>query len=226
MTKPSEFAGLLRINPLFAELGDVVLEQLASLCQRRRLGSGETLFKKGDEGDALFGVRRGAIRIETGTERGERLTLNVLGAGDIFGEIGLLDGQPRTADAVAAEDCELFVLRRADFQRFVERNTHISLRLIELLCQRLRWMSARMEEVALLPVSARIARRLAGLAQDFGNELSITQGQLGEFVGAARETVSRQLQIWREEGIIDLRRGRIIIVDGRRLAAEARQNVI
>jgi CRP-like cAMP-binding protein len=226
MKKPSEFASLLHMNPLFSELEDEALEQIAALCQRRRLVAGETLFKKGDEGDALFGIRRGTIRIETGTETGERLTLNVLGAGDVFGEIALLDGHRRTADAVAGEDCEMFVVRRTEFLRFVERNARISLRLIELLCQRLRWMSARMEEVSLLPVSARLARRLAGLALDFGTELTITQGQLSEFVGAARETVSRQLQIWRGKGIVDLRRGHIIILDGRRLAVEARQEVV
>jgi CRP/FNR family cyclic AMP-dependent transcriptional regulator len=221
MKKLSEFAALLNMNPLFAKLGEDSLERIAGLCVRRRLGAGELLFEKGDQGDSLYGVRRGSIRIETGTAGGERLTLNVLGPGDLFGEIALLDGQARTANAVAAQDCELYVLRRPDFMAFIEREPRIAIRLIELLCQRLRWMNERMEEVALLPLHARMARRLAGLALDFGTELHLTQGELSEFVGGARESVSRQLQKWRRAGIVDLRRGRIIILDGERLAAEA-----
>ena len=221
MKKLSEFAALLNMNPLFAKLGEDSIERIAGLCVRRRLGAGELLFEKGDQGDSLYGVRRGTIRIETGTEGGERLTLNVLGAGDLFGEIALLDGQARTANAVAADDCELYVLRRHDFMSFMEREPRVAIRLIELLCQRLRWMNERMEEVALMPLHVRMARRLAGLALDFGSELHLTQGELSEFVGGARESVSRQLQKWRRAGIVDLRRGRIIIVDGERLAAEA-----
>jgi CRP-like cAMP-binding protein len=221
MKKLSEFAALLNMNPLFAKLGEDSLERIAGLCVRRRLRAGELLFEKGDQGDSLYGVRRGTIRIETGTEGGERLTLNVLGPGDLFGEIALLDGQARTANAVAADDCELYVLRRHDFMSFVEREPRVAIRLIELLCQRLRWMNERMEEVALLPLHMRMARRLAGLALDFGTELHLTQGELSEFVGGARESVSRQLQKWRRAGIVDLRRGRIIILDGERLAAEA-----
>jgi CRP/FNR family transcriptional regulator, cyclic AMP receptor protein len=221
MKKLSEFAALLNMNPLFAKLGEIPLERIAALCVRRKLNPGELLFEKGDQGDSLYGVRRGTIRIETGTEGGERLTLNVLGPGDLFGEIALLDGQARTANAVAAEDCELYVLRRHDFLAFIEREPQVAIRLIELLCQRLRWMNERMEEVALLPLHMRMARRLAGLALDFGSELRLTQGELSEFVGGARESVSRQLQKWRRAGIVGLRRGRIIILDGERLAAEA-----
>jgi CRP/FNR family transcriptional regulator, cyclic AMP receptor protein len=209
------------MNPLFAKLGEEPLERIAGLCVRRRLNAGELLFEKGDQGDSLYGVRRGTVRIETGSEGGDRLTLNVLGPGDLFGEIALLDGQSRTANAVAAEECELFVLRRHDFLSFMEREPRVAIRLIELLCQRLRWMNERMEEVALLPLHMRMARRLAGLALDFGSELHITQSELSEFVGGARESVSRQLQKWRRAGIVDLRRGRIIILDSERLAGEA-----
>jgi CRP/FNR family cyclic AMP-dependent transcriptional regulator len=221
MKKLSEFAALLSMNPMFAKLGEETLERLAEMCVRRRLVANEVLFKKGDQGDTLYGLRRGTIRIETGTEGGERLTLNVLGSGDLFGEIALLDGHPRSADAVAAEPCELYLLRRADFLAFIERDPRIAVRLIELLCQRIRWMNERMEEVALLPLQTRMARRLVGLAADYGSELHLTQSALSEFVGGARESVSRQLQKWRRSGIIDLRRGRIIIVDDERLAAEA-----
>lgn len=220
--KEPEFAAILSVSPLFANLGQDAIRKLAALCQRRPLDAGETLFMKGDDGDALFGVRRGQIRIETGTAKGGRLTLNVLGSGDLFGEVALLDGQPRTADAVAAEATELFILRRSDFLNFLESEPKVAIRVIELLCQRVRWISERMEETALMPLQARLARRLCALAEDFGSELTISQEQLGIYVGAARESVNRQLQDWQRAGIVELRRGRIGIKDLKKLTIEAR----
>ena len=207
--KEPEFAAILSVSPLFANLGADAIRKLAALCQRRPLDAGEVLLMKGDDGDALFGVRRGQIQIETGTAKGGRLTLNVLGSGDLFGEVALLDGQPRTADAVAAEASELFILRRSDFLNFLESEPKVAIRVIELLCQRVRWISERMEETALMPLQARLARRLCALAEDFGSELTISQEQLGIYVGAARESVNRQLQDWQRAGIVELRRGRI-----------------
>jgi CRP/FNR family cyclic AMP-dependent transcriptional regulator len=224
-TKPAgkrlEFATLLGMNPLFSGLGEEAIRGIAGLCTRRQLDSGEVLFQKGDKGDALFGVRRGRVRIETGTAAGGRLTLNVLGPGDLFGEIALFDGQPRTADAIAAEASELFTVRRSDFLAYLEREPRVTLRLLEMLCQRIRWVSDRMEEAVLLPLHARLARRLCMLADDFGSEVHISQEELGVYVGAARESVNRQLQEWRRAGIIELRRGRISLVDMDRLTAAA-----
>jgi CRP-like cAMP-binding protein len=220
--KEPEFAAILSVSPLFANLGADAIRKLAALCQRRPLDAGEVLFMKGDDGDALFGVRRGQIRIETGTAKGGRLTLNVLGSGDLFGEVALLDGQPRTADAVAAEASELFILRRSDFLNFLESEPKVAIRVIELLCQRVRWISERMEETALMPLQARLARRLCALAEDFGSELTISQEQLGIYVGAARESVNRQLQDWQRAGIVELRRGRIGIKDLKKLTIEAK----
>src|SRR5262247_993512 len=101
-SKRPEFAALLGMNPLFAGLGEEAIRSIAALCQRRQMDAGEVLFQKGDKGDALYGVRRGRVRIETGTSAGGRLTLNVLGAGDLFGEIALFDGQPRTPRRAAS----------------------------------------------------------------------------------------------------------------------------
>ncbi len=221
-SRPPEFAALLRMNPLFAGLGAEAIERVAALCRKRLLKAGETLFVKGDEGDALFGIRRGQVRIETGANDGSRLTLNMLGAGDLFGEIALFNGQTRTADAVAAEDTELFMLLRSDFFALLEREPRLAVRLIELLCERIRWATLRMEETKFLPLSARLARRVHELATDFGTNLHISQEQLGIYIGASRESVNRQLQQWRGAGIVDLRRGAISIRNMDKLAAEAR----
>ena len=93
MSKQAEFAVILKLNPMFADLGADELQRISGLCHTQQLGVGEVLFQKGDSGDALFGVRRGQIRIETGASDGSRLTLNFLGPGDLFGEVAVLDGQ-------------------------------------------------------------------------------------------------------------------------------------
>jgi CRP-like cAMP-binding protein len=224
MSRQAEFAVILKMNPMFAELGAAELQRISGLCRTRQLAGGEVLFQKGDEGDALFGVRRGQIRIETGASDGARLTLNFLGPGDLFGEVAVLDGQSRTADATTTEPTELFVLRREDFLAHLEREPRVAIKLIELLCQRIRWMSERMEESVLQPLPVRLARRLCALAADFGSEVHISQEQLGVFVGAARESVNRQLQQWRTDGILDLQRGRVLLLDMEKLTAAARNN--
>lgn len=224
MSKQAEFAVILKMNPMFADLGADELQRLSGLCHTQQLANGEMLFQKGDAGDALYGVRRGQMRIETGASDGSRLTLNFMGPGDLFGEVAVLDGQDRTADATAGEASELFVLRRDDFLTFLEREPKVAVRLIELLCQRIRWQSERMEESVLQPLPVRLARRLCALAEDFGSEVHISQEQLGVFVGAARESVNRQLQTWRKDGILDLQRGRILLHNINKLAAVARND--
>ncbi|BAM86536.1 Crp/FNR family transcriptional regulator [Bradyrhizobium oligotrophicum S58] len=222
MSKQAEFAVILKMNPMFADLGADELQRLATLCHTQHLSAGEVLFQKGDAGNALFGVRRGQIRIETGATDGSRLTLNFMGPGDLFGEVAVLDGQERTADATAGEVTELFVLRREDFLSFLEREPKVAIRIIQLLCQRIRWQSERMEESVLQPLPVRLARRLCALADDFGSEVHISQEQLGIFVGAARESVNRQLQAWRKDKILDLQRGRILLHDLTKLSTIAR----
>ena len=224
MSKQAEFAVILKMNPMFADLGADELARLSGLCHTQQLATGEVLFQKGDPGDALFGVRRGQVRIETGASDGSRLTLNFMGSGDLFGEVAVLDGQDRTADATAGEPTELFVLRREDFLGFLEREPKVAVRLIELLCQRIRWQSERMEESVLQPLPVRLARRRCALADYFGSEGHISQDQLGIFVGAARESVNRQLQTWRKDGIVDLQRGRIMLHNMTKLTAVARND--
>jgi CRP/FNR family cyclic AMP-dependent transcriptional regulator len=134
----------------------------------------------------------------------------------------VLDGRTRSADAVAAEPTELFVLRREDLLAYLEREPKVAIRLIELLCARLRQVSERMEESVLQPLPVRMARRLCALAEDYGSEVHISQEQLGIYVGAARESVNRQLQQWRRDGILELKRGRIELLNLKKLASEAR----
>lgn len=223
MSASSGFGQLLRVNPLFSDLGPEVIDCLSAMATTRTLQPGEMLFQADDPGDALYGVRRGEIRIETGTEAGRRIVLNSLGAGDLFGEIALLDGRERTADAVAAVASELFVLRRPDLLAYLMREPDVAIRLIGLLCSRIRYIAGQMNELATLPLAARLARRLVVLAEDFGNEIEISQEQLGAFVGGTRESVNRQLQVWRRAGYIDLRRGCVVLLKAEALARMAHE---
>jgi CRP-like cAMP-binding protein len=140
----------------------------------------------------------------------------------VFGEIALLDGQPRTADAVASEPTLLFMIRRRDFLNLLEWNPTVSIQVVELLCERIRYLSNQMEEANLLPLTRRLARRLIMLAEDFGSEITVTQEELAVFVGSTRESVNRQLQEWRRAGLVSIHRRRINLADHAGLGAIAR----
>ena len=217
MAGPHNLALLLKANPFFAGFGEEAIDAIAVLCVPKRLEPGETLFLKGDPGDALYAVRRGQIRIATSISSGRHLTLNLLGPGDVFGEVALLDGRPRTADAVAIEPTELYTVLRRDFFGLLEQRPSVAIRIIELLCERIRWMSSQMEEHALLPLEARLAHRLIALSEDYGRELHVSQEELAVFVGACRESVNRQLQNWRRMGWIELSRNCIRVLHPSRL---------
>jgi CRP-like cAMP-binding protein len=219
--KESPLVAALSVNPFFCQLGRDVITKIAALCTTRSLRDGEVLFGRGDPGDALYGIRRGQIVISTTTGSGRQLTLNILGAGDIFGEIAILDGRPRSADAAASGPAELFVIRRHDFQDLLARQPEITFRIIELLCDRLRNSSERLEEASYLPLKLRLARRLLKHSEDFGEDIAITQEELSILVGAGRETVNRQLQKWQKSGYIRLGRARVLILDRNGLEREA-----
>ncbi|WCS28564.1 Crp/Fnr family transcriptional regulator (plasmid) [Methylobacterium sp. NMS14P] len=221
MGDPAQFERLLSASPFFGRLEPDTRRAVAGLCVTHSLARGETLFLKDDPADAFYAIRRGEIRITAGTGAGRRMTLNVLGPGDIFGEIALFDGRPRSADAVAAEPAELFAVRRRDMLDLVGRHADLSMRVIELLCERLRFTSARLEETVLMPLPARIARRLLGLAEDFGSEIHISQDDIADLAGTTRETVNRQLQSWRRQGMLDLHRNRVVVRDPAALALAA-----
>jgi CRP/FNR family cyclic AMP-dependent transcriptional regulator len=212
---------LLSANPFFAGLAQEALERIAGICRPQHLAARTVLFLKGDPSDGLYAIRRGQIRIGSTNDLGQQMTMNFLGGGDVFGEIALLDGRTRTADAVAMEETEMFFLPRRDFLNLLAEEPTIALQLIELLCARLRDVIERMEEAAFLPAATRLARRVVTLATDYGSEIHISQDELAALTGVTRETVNRQLQGWKREGLLALGRSRITVCnlgDFRRLA--------
>jgi CRP/FNR family transcriptional regulator, cyclic AMP receptor protein len=222
--RPVDGIALLQSHPVFGALAPARIKQLGSFARLRRIVSGTTLFVKGDPGTALFAVVSGTVKITVPSIDGREATFNLLHAGDIFGEIALLDGKPRTADAIAATDCELMVIERRDFLSFVHGEPKVAMKLIELLCARLRVAGARMEEVVFLNLPARLARLLLRLLEENAaaadkNKLSITQQEISRILGATRESVNKHLQIWAKRKVISLKRGAIEVLAPRALAA-------
>ncbi len=210
---------VLKSNRLFRDLPDLALDKLAALSVRRSVRRGTRIFSQGDAGDSLLGLISGQVRISTTTPGGKDVFLNILEPGDSFGEIAVLDGNPRTASAEALLDTELFVVRRPDLLSLIEREATLAAHLIALLCQRVRWVSRLIEEVTTLPVHGRLAWRLLILADEHGATeqgrvtLRMSQADLAGFLGVSRQIVNQYLQQWRKRGWIELGRSRIVLKD-------------
>jgi CRP/FNR family transcriptional regulator, cyclic AMP receptor protein len=217
---------LIRNSVIFGGLDDESLRALVQVSRTRRIRKGTMLFQQGDEGDALYGVIGGLIRICIAGESGKELTLGLMEPGDIFGEIALLDGLPRSADAYAAEDATLLVIDRAQFVPMLERGGKIARHVIELLCERLRENTERLGEHAFLNLQARLARKLQALAIAHGRrdahgitiDVKLSQTELAQMLGVTREAVNKQLQTWTKLGVVHFDRGHITIADEKRLA--------
>lgn len=217
---------LLRGHPVFGALEPEQLEQLVSYARTRRVPAGTTLFSKGDPGTELFAVSAGTVKISVPAPDGREAMFNLLHPGEIFGEIALLDGRPRTADAMAMTDCELTVIERRDFLAFVHGEPNVALQLIALLCERLRIASEHYEEVVFLDLPTRLARILLQLADQTEAgaaepKLKITQREISQMLGSTRESVNKQLRAWSKRGVIALERGGIVVYRLATLAAIA-----
>lgn len=206
-------------SPLFAAMQPAELDEILKFASERRFRRGQTIFQRGDNGSSLMAVLRGRVRISSVSSDGKELTLNVINPGEIFGEIALLDGQPRSADATAIEDTLLLVVERRHFLPFLRQNEDLYLRLLAVLCSRLRRTSLALEEIALFDLPIRLARVLLKLADDYGRpsasgtriDLKLSQRDLSNLVASSRESVNKQLRVWRETGSVDLEDGFIVL---------------
>ena len=190
----------------------------------RWIASGTMLFAKGDPGAELFAVVRGTVKITVPSTDGREAFITLLHRGEIFGEIALLDGQPRTADAVAMTDCDLMVIDRRDFLALVDSEPKVATKLIALLCARLRTADARIEETAFLNLPTRLARLLVQLLEEdataaANKKLAITQQKISDMLGTSRESVNKHLQVWVERKVIQIKRGAIVVLAPQALAA-------
>jgi CRP/FNR family transcriptional regulator, cyclic AMP receptor protein len=223
---PPDKLALLRHHALFGQLPPRVIEHLGSYMRKRTLARGETIFSKGDPGSGLMGVLSGSVKISVPSADGRDIVLNIIHAGEIFGEIALLDGRPRTADATAMTDCELIVIERRDFIPFLRSEPDLIMQIVEILCSRLRWTTEQVQDVTFLDLPTRLAKALLRLVRESdppagGGKLTITQRELSQVIGRSRESTNKQLRIWAKQGWVRLQRGAVTVLQPGKLAEVA-----
>ena len=199
-----------------ADISDELRDLLAKAGRGVRLDDGEVLFEEGEEGDALYALREGAIELSVLSAAGRKLSLDVLREGEVFGEIALFDPGPRTATAQAMGATTLIRVRNADLSGALAREPELALDLVRLAGQRMRWMNRQLSEHVFLPMPGRLARKILHLtAHQHGapRALEMSQAELAEFVGATREAVSKTLAAWKARGVVVPARGGLQIRD-------------
>jgi CRP/FNR family cyclic AMP-dependent transcriptional regulator len=217
-------------DSLFRGLPQATLARIAALGSRRVYEKDAIVFMRGDPGDSLCGVVSGRVRISASLPTGKEVFLNIMEPGDSFGEIALLDGQPRTATATALARTELIIFKREQFLALLSTEPQLAAHLIGLLCRRVRWTAQLMEDSALLSVPARMAKRLLSLAHlngtrtPAGTRLALSQEELAQFLGVSRQIVNQYLQVWKAQGWIVCGRGHLTICSPSSLEALVREN--
>lgn len=190
---------------------------------RTSLRAGEVLFSQGEPGDAVYVIERGEIEISVHSLDGRKLALDIQRDGEVFGEIALFGGD-RTATATAHTDCVLRRIRRADVLEALRHRPELALEFIDILCERLRALSLKLEERTFLPVPVRLASRLLyldGKLGGVGGSVAVSQADLADFVGATREAIAKTLAVWRARNLVALARGSVRILDRNEIEAIA-----
>jgi CRP-like cAMP-binding protein len=157
------------------------------------------------------------VKISISSPDGRNAILNLIEAGEIFGEIAVLDSGLRTADATANSNCELFIIDKREFIPFVRSQPALAMKFIELLCVRLRWTSDQVEQVILQDLPGRLASALLRLTEKHkpepqGHVIAITQQEISEMVGMTRESINKQLRVWATRGWVRLEHGAIVVL--------------
>ena len=217
---------VLRQHPYFSDLEPEAFDQLCRYAKHTTLKRGATICSKGDPGNSLFAVISGTVKISTSSADGRSAIFNLIGPGEIFVEVALLDGLARTADATANTNCEVFVIDRREFIPFVKSQPALAMKFIELLCMRLRWTSDQVEQVILQNLPGRLASALLRLTEKHklepqGRAIAITQQEISEMVGMTRESINKQLRAWAARDWVRLEHGAIVV-----LKAEPLQSLV
>jgi CRP-like cAMP-binding protein len=217
---------LLRGSDLLGRIPKHEIDQLTKRVRRHSYSRGELIFMKEDEGREVMLVASGRVKIVSASDTGTEVIHNLIEAGQVFGEMALLDGKPRSADAVAAADSEIIELAREDFLDILRRNPEAAIEMMAILCGRIRQATSFVEDAVLLDSRARLLQRVKSLADQFGKvdgdgavriEHRLSQQEIGESVGLTRVSVNRLLSQWRSEGLIKDGRGYLVVPDLDRL---------
>ena len=217
---------ILRKHPIFSDLEPDAFDQLCRYAKLSNFKRGATICSKGDVGNSLYAVISGTVKISTSSAEGRSAILNLIGTGEVFGEIALLDGRERTTDAIANSDCELFVIDRREFIPFLHGQPALAMKFIVLLCERLRWTSEHVEQIILQDLPGRVASALIRLTERHlpssgGSSITVTQQEISEMVGMSRESINKQLRAWETRNWVRLEHGAIVVLDAAQLQALA-----
>ncbi len=212
---------LFQRHYLLGKLEPGEIDMLATRARVESYRAGQEIFAKGSPGRTMIAVLQGSIKIVSLSPTGKEIVLNVIHAGEVFGEIGVIDGEERSAGAAAMADCELLIIDRRDVLSMFEKHPEICMMLMQILCQRLRRTSEQVEDVLFRSLEARLAKALLQLTEDADRAkprdaqvgVHLSQNELATIAGGSRESVNKQLHVWQREGLIALGRGAIVIRD-------------
>lgn len=216
---------LLANVPLFNGLAPDELDALIPVARTVSLTSREELFHKGDTGAQVYVVISGRLKALTTSDEGDDVVFNILGPGEVLGEIALLGGTQRTATVTAIDACELLIIDRRDFIAFLRNHPDVSIKLLDVLAKRIKQVSELVEDTLFLNFPLRLAKKLVSLSRAYGTphaqglrlDLKLSQEEWGDLVGTSRESVNKQLRAWTDEGLITMDHGYIVIHDRREL---------
>jgi CRP/FNR family transcriptional regulator/CRP/FNR family cyclic AMP-dependent transcriptional regulator len=206
---------------LFNNLSKEELTQLAQIARERRFDRGQVIFYEGDLGGSLYIIVTGSVKIVIMADDGREHILGLLHQGDFFGEVSLIDGEPRSATAIALDNVSVVMISRDDFIRLLRENPEMSLKIMVTLCERLRKTDKHVESLAFLSAPGRVAQVLLNLAeshapgQDKNITVShkITRQEFASLAGTSRETLTRVLMDFQDDGLIKLEKNKIHIYD-------------
>jgi len=212
---------ILEQNFLLGKLSHSEIDTLLAYSRVERYPAGEEIYAKGSPGQSMMVVLRGTAKMSSVSLDGKEIVFNIMHPGEFFGEVAILDGKERSADAVAMSDCELLVINRRDLLPMLEKHADMCMILLVILCQRLRQTSEQVEDILFTDLEARMAKNLLHLAETSGLvskeglsvDLHLSQRELGHIVGGSRESVNKHLQTWQASGFITLSKGSIVIRD-------------
>jgi CRP/FNR family cyclic AMP-dependent transcriptional regulator len=189
---------VLRNVPLFSGLDESELQRLSQVAMRRRAGRNEQVVRAGEDAESLIVLLTGRAKVTNFDEEGREIILAWLGPGEFFGEMGLIDGSPRSASVVAVEPCELLTIGKNEFQRCMQDNFQVAQKLMQILVRRLREADRNIESLALLDVYGRVARLLLDLSEEEGGKRlvrqKISKQDMARMIGASREMVSKVMR--------------------------------
>ncbi len=219
--KPIDKNTVLAEHFLLRHLPPETLAELARYARIQAFAKNDSIVRKGAKGSGMMAVVSGRVKISTVSSEGKEVILDFINPGEVFGEIALLDSRERTADAIAMEPSEVLVLERRDFLPFLERNPGTCIKLLSLLCSRLRQTNELIEDSLFLNVESRLAKRLLHYARKDGRStpegilvpLKLSQREIAALIGVTRESVNKQLSIWQDEGWVKVSRGSVLVQD-------------